>query len=142
MNSSPFLWGIFLLLSGCAFYDRVFHVKETNPHFAKITGKVTWTERVEINPDAELIVQMEDVTRPGVRPEPVAMARDTTLGSPPISFELQYDRRVVAEDRRYRLSAMVRQEGETVLASQEPIPVLTHGAPDHAEFVLYRPRPE
>ncbi|HWP00815.1 MAG TPA: YbaY family lipoprotein [Methylococcus sp.] len=141
MNSPPFLWSIFLLLSGCGLYDRIFHGDETNPHFAKITGKVIWTDRVEINPDAELIVQLEDVTRPGVRPEPVAITR-TTLGSPPVAFELQYDRRVVAEDRRYRLSATVKQDGETVLISQEPVPMLTRGGSDHVEFVLHRPRPE
>lgn len=140
MYSPSFLWGIFLLLSGCGLYDRIFHGNETNPHFAKITGKVTWTDRVEINPDAELIVQLEDVTRPSVRPEPVAMTRDTTLGSPPVAFELQYDRRVVAEDRRYRLSATVKQDGETVLISQEPVPVLTRGGSDPVEFVLHRPR--
>ncbi|QXP84648.1 YbaY family lipoprotein [Methylococcus sp. Mc7] len=123
-----------LFLSACS----LFHSDETNPHFAKVTGTVSWRERVELNPNAELIVSLEDVTRHDVRPVLVGMAEDTWPGSSPVSFEVSFDRRVVAEDRHYRVRAVVKQDGETVLASRHGVPVLTFGHPDRADLELHR----
>ncbi|MDF9393467.1 MULTISPECIES: YbaY family lipoprotein [Methylococcus] len=123
-----------LYLSACS----LFHSDETNPHFAKVTGTVNWHDRVELNPDAELIVSLEDVTRHDVRPVLVGLAEDTWPGSSPVAFEISFDRRMVAEDRHYQVKAVVKQGGETVLASRHGVPVLTFGHPDRADLELHR----
>ncbi|MDD2769594.1 MAG: YbaY family lipoprotein [Methylococcus sp.] len=123
-----------LILSACSWFKG----DETNPHFAKLTGTASWHERVDLSPNAELIVRLEDVTRHDVRPELVGMTEDTWPGSSPASFEISFDRRVVADDRHYRVTAVIKQNGETVLATKRGIPVLTFGHPDRAELELYR----
>lgn len=134
MKFLPFALILPLALSACS----LFRGDETNPHFAKVTGTVSWRDRVEMNPNAELIVRLEDVTRPDVRPVMVGMAEDTFPGSSPVKFEISYDRRVVAEDRHYRVTAVIKQDGETLLAPRHAVPVLTFGHSDQAELVLYR----
>jgi putative lipoprotein len=134
MKFPAFALAASLFLPACS----LFHSDETNPHFGKVTGTVSWRDRVELNPNAELIVSLEDVTRQDGRPVLVGMAEDTWPGSSPVSFEVSFDRRVVAEDRHYRVRAVVKQDGETVLASRHGVPVLTFGHSDRADLELHR----
>jgi putative lipoprotein len=123
-------------LVGCGLYHHLFATPDDNPHRAEVKGTVNYRQRIALGPSAELIVRMEDVTQHGQRPVLVAENRQMQPGQVPIHFELVYDRRRISPDHHFVLSAVIREEGEDMLVTPAPVPVLTQGHGDTVDLEL------
>ena len=99
-----------------------------------VIGTVTWTESEALPPDAVLEVTVEDISRadaPSIRLAGFSVAPP---GAAPIAFTLD----VPAPDTRATVSlrATIRHEGALLFTTDTVAPVLTQGAPSHADLSL------
>ncbi|WP_438765763.1 YbaY family lipoprotein [Kushneria sp. TE3] len=107
------------LLSGCSLFA-------SGPDFATLSGEAISDEQAPIADDARLEIRLLDVTQGRTT---VAQVDQNTHGRWPVPFMLQYDRHHIDSDRRYALSAALREGDDTRYLTLEPLPVLTDGAP-------------
>ncbi len=125
---SIFLFAL-LALSGCTQLDT---------QSARITGSVTYRERIALPPSAVVKVHLVDVSR--------ADAPATVIGEQvikaagrqvPFAFEMAYDPKRIEERFTYALQARIEDEdGRLRFISERHYPVLTRGAGQHIDLVL------
>ncbi len=105
----------------------------------KVTGTVTYRERVALPPDAELEVTLVDVSRVDAPATVVAKQSIRTAGrNVPIPFEIQYQEREIDPRHTYQIQARISRAGKTMFISDTAYRVLTKGAPGHVEVVVKR----
>jgi uncharacterized lipoprotein YbaY len=101
----------------------------------KITGDVTYTDRLTLAPDAQLRVRLLDVldTAPAI-----VVAEHTTpaAGPLPIRFELPFDPHRIDTSHTYVVDARLTS-GTRELHNTEQYVVLTNGAPTVVSLVLH-----
>lgn len=106
---------------------------------SKVSGTVTYRERMALPPDAVLQVRLEDVSR--------ADAPATVLGEQtiqlagrqvPIPFEIEYDPSKIQNDGRYNVRGQISVAGKLMFSSTTANPVLTQGAGSAPAIVLQR----
>lgn len=94
----------------------------------RLTGTVTYLERIALAPDASITVDLQNAST-GM----VAVIATQTFNADgrqvPIPFELPYDATAIDPAGTYLLSARISQGGQTTFGSQTGVPVLTNGAP-------------
>jgi uncharacterized lipoprotein YbaY len=101
-----------------------------------LTGTVTYLERIALQPDALITVELQDVSAgtTNVIATTEFSAQDRQV---PIPFELAYDPATIDPAGTYLLGARIAEGGQTSFASQTGVPVLTNGAPTaNVEIVL------
>jgi putative lipoprotein len=101
-----------------------------------VTGTATWRERMMLPPGAVLEVTVEDISRADAPSTRLARFALSPVGAPPVVFDLD----VPAPDPRASLTlrATIR-DGAVLLYTTDTIaPVLTQGAPAHADLLLVR----
>ncbi|MCU0855276.1 MAG: META domain-containing protein [Rhodobacteraceae bacterium] len=101
-----------------------------------VTGTVTWPEPAALPPAAVLEVAVEDISRADAPSTTLARFAVSPVGGPPVAFEVE----VPAPDARATLSvrATIRQGGALLFTTDTVAPVLTRGAPAHADLTLIR----
>jgi putative lipoprotein len=101
-----------------------------------VTGTVTWRERMMLPPEAILEVTVEDISRADAPSTRLARFALSPVGAPPLAFELD----LPAPDPRARLTlrATIRDGGALIFTTDTIVPVLTQGAPTHADLLLVR----
>lgn len=103
----------------------------------KITGTVTYRERIAIPPDASILVRLEDVTQPEGSPRRIAEATVAAAGRQvPIAFELPYRATDIVANRRYVVRARIMAGDKTLFSTKTPYPVITRGAPTKLEILV------
>lgn len=108
---------------------------------ASIAGSVTYRERMALPEDAELTVQLLDVTLADA--EAVTLAEQTLVPEQqvPIDFALDYDAAELSTDGRYALAAeIVDAEGTPLWATVDPhsVELGENAEPEAVELVLQR----
>jgi len=132
LRSAGLLLAATLSITGCA-------VDAQSPESsAKVTGSVTYRERIALPPSAVVKVQLVDVSR--------ADAPATVIGEQvikaagrqvPIAFEIAYDPRRIEGRFSYAVQARIEDEdGRLRFISDRRYPVLTRGAGQHVDLVL------
>ena len=58
---------------------------------AQITGSVSYVQRIALSPEAELTIQLEDISRADAPATIIAEQTLTNPGQVPIAFTIQYD---------------------------------------------------
>jgi len=104
---------------------------------ATVTGSVTYLQRTALPPEAEVRVVLEDVSLQDV--PAVTLAADTVLAQGkqvPVPFSISYHPGQVDETHTYSLRAEIWIGGERRFTSMEAFPVITRGAPDHADITV------
>ncbi|MBP6786096.1 MAG: YbaY family lipoprotein [Candidatus Promineofilum sp.] len=93
-----------------------------------LTGNVFYIERIALQPDALITVELQDVSAGTTN---VIATRDINAEGRqvPIPFELPYDPTAIDPAGTYLLSARVSEGGQIVFSSPTGVPVLTNGAP-------------
>lgn len=99
------------------------------PRFASLGATVVPAAPLDLPPDAELIVRLEDVTRPGANV--VAEGTYTRLGRGPIPVMLRYDANAIDDEHAYALRAEIRVDGKLTHTNADEVAVLTGDAPDN-----------
>jgi putative lipoprotein len=103
----------------------------------RITGTVTYREKVALPPDAIVQVRLDDASQPEMPAKLVAETTVPTAGKQvPISFELPYRAADIVPNRRYVVRAKIVAGGKTLFSSKTPYPVLTRGAPTKLEILV------
>ncbi len=108
---------------------------------ASIAGSVTYRERMALPEDAELTVQLLDVTLEDAEAVTLAEQTQAPEGEVPIDFALDYDAAELSTDGRYALAAeIVDAEGTPLWATMDPHSVELGGnaEPEAVELVLQR----
>lgn len=103
----------------------------------KITGTVSYRERIALPPDASVQVRLDDVSQPEASPRRIAETTVATAGRQvPIPFELPYSAADIVAGRRYVVRAKIVSDGKTLFSTKTPYPVITRGAPTRLEILV------
>jgi uncharacterized lipoprotein YbaY len=109
---------------------------------AKVTGKVTYLQRIAMPPDAVLVVQLMDVSRADAPAEMLGEQRVGFEGRQvPIPFEIDYDPARIDQRHSYTIQARILVDGEPRFISSTAHPVITRGNPTTVEVVVTPVRP-
>jgi putative lipoprotein len=108
----------------------------------RISGSVTWRERMALPDDAALTVELLDVSKQDVKAERLAQL-SVPVGSRqvPLVFELPFYPADVRPAHRYTVRATLTRGGELLYTTTTQAPVLTHGAGKQVQLVLQRVQP-
>lgn len=128
------LLGGALLLSACAAPAGPAPTA-TAPATLRVTGSVTYLQRIALAPDAEIIVQLQDVSRADA-PAVVLAEQRFTQRQVPVAFELVVDAAKIDPRMRYTVAARILQGGKLAFINDSAYPVLTQGQPSQADLVL------
>ena len=107
----------------------------------RVTGTITWRERMAVPPDADVIVRLQDVSRMDAPAIVLAEQRFKTEGrQPPYPFEFAVDAARIDPRMRYTVSARVERHGVLVFINDTSYPVITQGAGYTANLMLVQVR--
>lgn len=104
---------------------------------ARVTGTVTYLQRVALPPEALIKVQLVDVSRADA-PAVVLGEQVITAGGRqvPFAFEIAYDPARIDPRMTYAVSARIEEGGRLRFISDQRHAVITRGAPSHVDLVL------
>ena len=104
---------------------------------ARVTGTVTYLQRVALPPEALIKVQLLDVSRADA-PAAVLGEQVITAGGRqvPFAFEIAYDPARIDPRMTYAVSARIEEGGRLRFISDRRHAVITRGAPGHVDMVL------
>jgi len=103
----------------------------------RVTGTVTYRERIALPPTALIKVQLVDVSRADA-PALVLGEQVITAGGRhvPFSFAIAYDPVRIDQRMSYAVSARIEDDGRLRFISDQRYAVITRGAPTHVDMVL------
>jgi uncharacterized lipoprotein YbaY/heat shock protein HslJ len=102
----------------------------------KISGTVSYRERLALSNQAQLEVTLEDVSRQDVAATILARQLITDPGQVPIRYELEYRPGDIDERMSYAVRAKIHDRGRLLFTTDTHTPVLTRGAGREAHLML------
>jgi len=105
---------------------------------ARITGSVTYRERIALPPGAELYLALLDVSRQDIAATVVADKTFVPERGVPIPFELEYDPADIDPRLSYVMRATIRRGDNVLFMTDSSYGVLTRGFDESVELVLVR----
>ena len=106
------------------------------PPTAFLLGTVTYRQRVALTPQAEVQVELREVSLADAPSATIAKQVISTPGQVPISFSLEYDPTRIVGGRSYAISARITDRGQLQFVTDTRIPVLTGAAQGAIEIVV------
>lgn len=106
------------------------------PPTAFLTGTVVYRQRMALTPQAEVQVELRDVSIEDAPSTLVAKQVISTPGQVPIPFALEYDPTRILGGRVYAISARITDRGQLQFVTDTRIPVLTGGAQGPVEILV------
>ena len=104
---------------------------------ARVSGTVSYRERILLRPGTRLAVVLEDVSRADTPARQIASLELTDPGQIPIAFELEYNPADIDERMTYALRARIlAADGSLMFINDTHTPVITRDAGNHADMVL------
>lgn len=104
---------------------------------ARVTGTVTYLQRIALPPSAVFKVQLADVSRAGAPAIVLGEQRIAAGGKqPPFAFEIPYDPAKIDPRFTYAVQARIEDGGKLLFINDQRYAVITRGAPNHVEMVL------
>jgi putative lipoprotein len=124
-----------LLVGGCSVAGTAPGAAGAPP--ARVTGTVTYLQRVALPPEAVIKVQLLDVSRADA-PAAVLGEQVITAGGRqvPFAFEIAYDPARIDPRMTYAVSARIEEGGRLRFVSDQRHAVITRGAPSQVDLVL------
>ena len=108
---------------------------------SRITGSVSYRERMALTPTATLNLQLQDVSLADAAAEIIAERTISNPGQVPISFALEYDPSRIDQRHSYSMRAVIRDDEKMLFTTDTHYPVLTRGSGDLAVMILVRVAP-
>lgn len=105
---------------------------------ARITGSVTYRERIALTPGAIVEVFLDDVSRADVAVSSIATLRMTEPGQVPVRFTLAYDPLRIDPTHRYAIRARIIEDGQLSFTTSDNVPVITQEHGTSVALVLRR----
>jgi putative lipoprotein len=106
------------------------------PPSAFLTGTVSYRQRLALTPQAEVQVELRDVSAQDAGSVLIAKQVIATPGQVPIPFSLEYDPTKIRGGRTYAISARIVDRGQLQFLTDTRIPVLTGGAQGPIEILV------
>lgn len=133
--------GSALLLAACTWDTGASKSTPETMQPIRVTGTITWRERIALPPDAEITVRLQDVSRMDA-PAVVLAEQRFTAGArqPPYPFDLIVEAARIDPRMRYTVSARVEHQGRLLFINDTSYPVLTQGAGYTAQLMLVQVR--
>jgi putative lipoprotein len=132
------LFSLALLLTGCA-VATVVPEAGSGPGANRVTGTVTYRERIALPPTAVVTVRLVDVSRADAPSVLVAQQVIHTAGQQvPFEFALDYDPSRILASNTYAVQVRIEDGGRLLFISDTMNPVITRGAPTRVDIVVRR----
>ena len=106
------------------------------PAVAKITGSVTYRQRIALLPNAVVEVKLIDVSRADAPAVTIGEHVIENPGQVPIAFEIEYNPEDIDERFSYAVQARITEEGKLRFINDTRYSVITRGSPTHVDMVL------
>lgn len=103
----------------------------------RVSGTLSYLQRVALPPDSDVIVQLRDVSRMDARADVLAEQRFTTRSQVPLPFELTVSPGKIDPRMRYAVAARIEQGGKLLFINDRIYPVLTQGHGNRVDLVLH-----
>jgi len=104
---------------------------------ASLAGTVTYRQRIALTPEAEVQVELRDVSRQDVEAPLIAKRIIARPGQVPIAFTLDYDPSLIAPGHAYAVSARITDRGQLQFLTDTRVTVLSGaGATAPVEIVV------
>jgi len=108
----------------------------------RVSGTVAYRERIALDPAAEVVVQLLDVSRMDAPSVTLAEQRIKANGrQSPFAYELTVDAARIDPRMRYAVSARILRGEQLLFINDTQYPVLTQGSGRTADLVLVRVTP-
>ncbi len=105
----------------------------------RVTGTVTYRERIALDPAADIVVQLLDVSLMDAPSKVLAEQRIKANGRQvPFAYELKVDAARIDPRMRYAVSARIASGEQLLFINDTQYPVLTQGGATRADLVLVR----
>lgn len=125
-----------LLIGGCTQAEQLAEPPPKVSNTGKLTGSVSYRERMALTPDAELSVKLLDVSKMDVAATEIAAIQLTDIGQVPINFELDYDPALIDERMSYSIRAEISDRGRRMFTTDTSYRVITRGHGTHVDMTL------
>jgi uncharacterized lipoprotein YbaY len=113
------------------------HRPPSKPVAAKITGTVTYLQRIALPADATIEVTFSDVSSQDTAPIQLGHQVIPATGKQiPIPFEIAYDGRQIVSSHTYAVAAKIKKGEQVMFASDTPNLVLTQGRSSNIEIIV------
>lgn len=140
-NSKPVsrgLLGLLLLLVGCT-STSVVPAAGGDPVDSRVTGSVTYRERIALPPTAAVTVRLVDVSLADAPSVLIAEQVIRTEGRQvPFEFALAYDASRILPSHTYAVQVRIEDGGKLLFISDTMNPVITRDAPTRVDIVVRR----
>lgn len=103
----------------------------------RVSGTVSYLQRIALPPDSEVIVQLRDISRQDAKADVLAEQRFVARSQVPLPFELLVDAARVDPRMRYAVSARIERAGRLMFINDKLYPVLTQGHGNRVEMILH-----
>jgi putative lipoprotein len=132
------LFSLVLFLFGCT-STPVVPATGAGTATSKVTGSVTYRERIALPPSAVITVQLVDVSLADAPAVLIAEQVITTAGRQvPFEFALEYDASRIQPSHTYAVQVRIENGDQLLFISDEMNPVITRDAPTHLDIVVRR----
>jgi len=105
----------------------------------RVTGTVTYRERIALPANAVVHVELSDVSREDAAAVVISERDLTGAGQVPIPFALPYDAAAIVPGRDYAVRARINVDGRLMFTTETAVRVITGGHPQQIEIVLHPP---
>lgn len=105
---------------------------------SKVTGTITYRERIALSPNAVVEVKLSDVS---LQDAPSVTIEELTIRNPgqvPISFEIEYDSDEIDERFTYAIQVRIMEGDDLAFINDTAYDVITRDNPHHVDMVLVR----
>jgi putative lipoprotein len=104
---------------------------------AVVTGTVFYRDRMALPPDAQISVQLVDVSRADAPADVISKQSFMATGrNVPFSFELLYEPSQIDERHSYAVQARIELGGRLLFINDQAYLVLTRDNPTHVDILL------
>jgi putative lipoprotein len=121
------------------FFPVIASAKPPQSRCAKVTGMVTYLQRLALPPTAVVDVKLLDVS---LQDAPARLLGEQIITNPghqvPIPFEIAYDPAAIDPRHTYAVQARITARGRLIFISTSAYHVITRGNPNHVEVIVDR----
>lgn len=110
-------------------------------NLGEIIGSVTYREKIALPSDAELEINLVDISIADISAKVIAQKKISISNQVPISFVLEYPIKDIQEGMTYSVNARITQSGQLLFISDRITPVLTRGKGNRVNLMLVKVRP-
>lgn len=104
---------------------------------SRVTGTVSYRQRIALTPDAVVEVKLLDVSKAGARAVTIAEQTIKPAGRQvPIDFDLQYDPKLIKPRGRYTLRVRILEGGRLRFTNTQAYPVITGGHSSNVNVIV------